>query len=219
MTTILERTTLETRREELLTRLSSAQSRLRDARFKASMDDAFLPELKEAEELVRQLEQQIEGLQDAGARVEEQEAAEAEAERLAKRRAAAVEVLRLLPERDAAAAKASEMLAAMIEAINDVQRANTALAALVSDNCGAHRSEAVAGAIFVKLALAGDYRLLDRLRVQLDQVTRVDGGENGSVPAYRSAALAVIADVLPDVRDAAVQAESGAAIDPAFLPN
>ncbi len=158
-------------------------------------------------------------LQDAGAKVSEQEAAEAEAERLAKRRAAAVEVLRFLPERDAISAKANEMLTALAEALDEVRKANSRIAGLVSD-CGGRESDV--GTVFVKLEPAADYRILDTLQAQLASVLRVTGEGcdlGGAHPAFRVHALETIARMLPDVRDPAVQAESGAAIDPAFLPN
>lgn len=221
MTAILERTAIDTRREELNTRLASAQSRLRDAKFKASMDDAFLPDMIEAENLVRHLEQQIEGLQDAGSKVNEQEAAAAEAERLAERRAAAVDILRFLPERDAIAAKAREALDHLSDALADIQKANSKLAAMIPAHCVSENG-AELGTLFVKLSPAADHHALDRAREHLEAVLRT-GGEgadhNGTHPPFRSHALAVIAGVLPEMRDVDVQAESGAAIDPAFLPN
>lgn len=219
MTETLTLDNLETRREELLARLDSARSRFRDAKFKASMDDAFIPEMNEADELVRQLEQQLKGLQKGFVEVAAQKVAERDAARLALRRVEAVAVLKLLAERDVAANKLQVALLGLRDALDETSGVTTAIRQAVDR----HRPEgddegATASTVFVKLAPAADFRLLDDLQSALRNITRTEG-DIGTPAIHRRHAFDAIARALPEVRDRDVQKESGVSIDPAYLAN
>lgn len=124
----------------------------------------------------------------------------------------------MLPERDAIATKALGLIREATDALSAVRAANSELASLVRVS----GDEVASGTVYVKLALAADFRSLDGLKIELDHVLRADADADdgrGSHPAFRSHALNVLARALPDVLDPAVQTESGAAIDPAFLAN
>lgn len=207
MTAILERTALEARREELHGHLATALQLERDAKFKAGMDDSFIPEMNDRSDQVRRIQQQLEGLETGFEQISEQEMVKREAEQAEHRREAAVALHSVMARRMWALGKIQTAYSDMFNAIKEARTLTDEM-----------RQRARHGFAFGGTATDNDFTLFlmnTGAVAQTDLVLRASASIEGfrfdmsGLALTEERALSAMAKALPEVLDADVREAGG----------